>query len=615
MITEVEMINWRAFEKQKFTFKPGLNFIMGQNGRGKTSILEAISYGLTGEPSVVNDRDELLRDPEKPATVKLSFKVGEKVYVVVRTQQPGRAGEAHIYDALSKKSLASSHKGVTEKVEELTGVSADFLQRIIYMAEGDVFRFLKNPPGKAMNQQVQQVLGLTQLDQLQEGIKLAEKELKNDTKELKTLQQRIENLDIAASQTLDGMIGYLDSKRNSLMAQVLGLQDDLTRSKGQSEALIALGENIERNIPQLRVNPNIWQHVQQMSLSSLLDYAENDVQRQINEIQLWEKDLSALAERKENCRRILDLLSVTGREEEDVACPVCKKPMTHSERLEVIKETDSLIRSIEADADTLLAKRSGSKGALNQAQKSLGGLLEIHNSIIHGRTTDISPQMPIGEMRVVLDRSREQSRQLELKKNIEAITRQVDDLEKARANFISVHNQLQERGFTSPGDILEALIQIETRLLTLTAARVAVEATLADMRDGRLGSIYEQITAVWNNFIQHGQWHVRFDPEGSPLLAEESEREFSFSQFSGGEKTSLLVIIHTVIAHHFSKCKFLLVDEPLEHLDSINRRSLMRFFMAASQNKFIDQALITTYEESLVRKYISEENVNVIYIR
>lgn len=614
MITEVEMINWRAFEKRKFTFKPGLNFIMGSNGRGKTSILEAISYGLTGEPSVVNDRDELLRDPEKPATVKLSFKVDGKVYRIERTQQPGRAGEAHLYDPISRKSLAATHKGVTSKVEELTGVSADFLQRIIYMAEGDVFRFLKNPPGKAMNQQVQQVLGLTQLDQFQEGIKLAEKELKNDMKGLKELQLRIENLDIAASQTLDGMIGYLDSQRNTLMEQVLNFQDELTRSKGQSQALMDLGEKIERNIPQLRTDPRIWEQAQQMPVSTSLDHAENDVQRQINEIQMWEKDLSALAERKQNCQRILDLLSGTGREKEDVACPVCKKPMTQPERMSVIQETTSLILSIEADIETLQVKVKESKENLKKTQRSVEALREIYFTIIHGQA-GILPEISINEMRAVVERSQDQPRQLELIEKIEAIRKQVDDLEKARANFISVHNQLQERDFTRPGDILEALVQIEIRLLALTAAKEAVEATLADMRDGRLVSIYNQITAVWNNFMQHGQWHVRFDPEGSPLLAEESEREFGFSQFSGGEKTSLLVIIHTVIAHHFSKCKFLLVDEPLEHLDSINRRSLMRFFMAACHHQFFEQALITTYEESLVRKYISDEDVNILYIR
>ncbi len=614
MISEVEMINWRAFERRKFTFKPGLNFIMGPNGKGKTSILEAIAYGLTGEPSVVNDRDELLRDLAKPATVRLTFKVNENVYLIERTQQPGRAGEARIVDVLSKKILAASHKGVTEKVEKLTGVSADFLRRIIYMAEGDVFRFLKDPPGKAMNQQVQQVLGLTQLDQFQEGIKQAQKDLKNDSKDLKTLQQSIESLDISATQTLEGMIAYLDDRRKKLIDTLLGLQDELTRSRAQAQSLAALDQNIERNILRLRLVPRTWEQAQNLPLSGSLDLAVQEVQRLAGEIEEGEKSLSSLEERKENCRRILELLSGTGQEKEEVACPICKKPMTPTERQAVSEETSSLILSIDADIDALKKKIDSSRTSLHQVQTNLESLREIRNGIVHGQAEDFSDQMSISQMQAAIGRAREQPRQREIDEKIKTIQDQVNGLEKARANFISVHNQLQEKGFSSPEDILDSLVQIETRLLTLTAAKEAIEATLADLRDGRLGSIYQQITAVWNNFIQHGQWHLRFDADGSPLLEEESEREFGFSQFSGGEKTALLVIIHTVIAHHFSNCKFLLVDEPLEHLDPVNRRSLMRFFMAACQNHFFEQALISTYEESLVRKYISEENVNIIYI-
>jgi len=222
--------------------------------------------------------------------------------------------------------------------------------------------------------------------------------------------------------------------------------------------------------------------------------------------------------------------------------------------------------------------------------------------------------MTLPQIMAIARHADENPRQHELQDKIISLKAQVNELERARANYVAILSQLQDAGFTMPDDVLDALVQIEIRLLTLSAAGDAVEKTLADMRDGGLGAIYHQIAAVWNTFIQRGAWSMRFDPEGNPLLAEESEREFDFAQFSGGEKTALLVIIHTVIAHYFSECNFLMVDEPLDHLDPINRRSLMRFFMAASKNNFFDQALITTYEESLVRKYISEENVNIIHI-
>ena len=66
-----------------------------------------------------------------------------------------------------------------------------------------------------------------------------------------------------------------------------------------------------------------------------------------------------------------------------------------------------------------------------------------------------------------------------------------------------------------------------------------------------------------------------------PTLQDGEGRQLDLSQFSGGEKTALLIMLHTIIAHHFSRSDFLLIDEPLEHLDPINRRSLIRFLVGA----------------------------------
>jgi DNA repair exonuclease SbcCD ATPase subunit len=140
MINHIEIINWRAYEQLKLHFDQGIT--MGANGKGKTSILEAIAYALTGEPATLKDRGKLLRHPERLATVRLSFTVDEQPYLVERSQSHKRADKAKLIRLGDKKALAFNHKQVTRRIEELMSVSEDFLQRIVYMAEGDVFRFL-----------------------------------------------------------------------------------------------------------------------------------------------------------------------------------------------------------------------------------------------------------------------------------------------------------------------------------------------------------------------------------------------------------------------------------------------------------------------------------------
>lgn len=48
VIQNVTIKNFKGIEEKTIELKPGFNLIKGVNGKGKTSILEAISVGLEG---------------------------------------------------------------------------------------------------------------------------------------------------------------------------------------------------------------------------------------------------------------------------------------------------------------------------------------------------------------------------------------------------------------------------------------------------------------------------------------------------------------------------------------------------------------------------------------
>ena len=441
MIVEVEMINWRAYDHKSFKFMAGLNFIMGPNGKGKTSILEAISYALTGDVSVVDNPKDLLRDPQKPGTVKLTLAINGKNYLVERTQLPQRAGDASLYDVTENKQLAVHHKNVNSKIEELIGVSSDFLKRIIYMAEGDVFRFLQQPPGKALNQQVYRVLGLTQLDLFKEAIKVAKSKLRDQAKDLKLIQKRIQDLPIK-NLSLDVIISGLDEKREIMLKQVLESQDAISRFDSQYQNIFDLRQKIEGNLSFLKESSQYWSALQDKPFLLYFDELQQITAEQQRSLSELEKNLARLKGQQDSSKRVFDLLSLISEGEDDVLCPICKKPMSHTEKLQVVSDVTSDISRIEADIAKQERQVASALKTNKQTSQYADRLRELRNVVVHNQINFIQPQMTIQEIVDALSLKEENDHSQNLKDKLRLNRDQLKDIETQRADYVALKSQL-----------------------------------------------------------------------------------------------------------------------------------------------------------------------------
>lgn len=53
MIDKIKIKNYKKFREEEIVFNPGRNIIVGENGVGKSSILQAIAYVLSGSYSKI----------------------------------------------------------------------------------------------------------------------------------------------------------------------------------------------------------------------------------------------------------------------------------------------------------------------------------------------------------------------------------------------------------------------------------------------------------------------------------------------------------------------------------------------------------------------------------
>ena len=148
----------------------GLYLITGTTGAGKTSIFDAITYALYGEPSGSVRDDSMLRSKYASAStdtfVELTFVYNGKIYTVRRNpeyERPKTRGEG-MTKQLAKAELHypdgrivdKSKKEVTKTITEIMGIDRDQFLQIAMIAQGDFLKLLlaKTEERKAIFRQI-----------------------------------------------------------------------------------------------------------------------------------------------------------------------------------------------------------------------------------------------------------------------------------------------------------------------------------------------------------------------------------------------------------------------------------------------------------------------------
>ena len=113
------------------------------------------------------------------------------------------------------------------------GVKADFLQRIVYMSEGDVFRFLDHSPVKTLDMQIRQVLGLTQLDRFVEALGAAEKEIKTRIADTQSLLDALSRYEGNDQILFERRLQQIEDQRHQLLSDLRECESVQTRQRRQ----------------------------------------------------------------------------------------------------------------------------------------------------------------------------------------------------------------------------------------------------------------------------------------------------------------------------------------------------------------------------------------------
>lgn len=107
VVRTLKLVDWRNFACESFSFAPGLNLIVGENGAGKTNLLEAVSYLSFARSFRKSPDRDLVRNGASKASLEGVFQRDDEKYSLKVEALLNASGKQIRVDGKKVKTLSS----------------------------------------------------------------------------------------------------------------------------------------------------------------------------------------------------------------------------------------------------------------------------------------------------------------------------------------------------------------------------------------------------------------------------------------------------------------------------------------------------------------------------
>ena len=151
IIDRLEVRNFKRFSHAEIRFKDGITGILGNNGTGKSSLVQAIFFALYGVQATGIAADYIVSSfasPKEKCEVRLDFRIGGDTYTVLRTFKKGKTATHDVTFHKNGKLMATGVSQVETEIKRTLGMGPVDFKNTIYAGQKDLLTLLENTPGK-----------------------------------------------------------------------------------------------------------------------------------------------------------------------------------------------------------------------------------------------------------------------------------------------------------------------------------------------------------------------------------------------------------------------------------------------------------------------------------
>ncbi len=430
-IDKIRLINWRSHEDTVLEFSTGTNVFVGIMGSGKSSVFDAITYGLFGRFPKSDRREvkleDIVRFGQKEGEVHIWFSDNDNKYMVIRGVNKDEAVLYNITNA--KQIIQKDKKRVTTSIISLLGADYSLFTRAIYSEQNNMDYFLSLPPGKR-KEELDKLLGIDRFYSALSNtntvirrfenrvadvdIEKTEIELKQLDKQIVTIKAQINDMNDRYVQFNDKLIKHEKNsglkkslfesakvkkqKFDELMARKSNLSGKLDNLTEQSENiqfdqrvyeslkfnLIETEKGIAQNFNvytlSIKKQKDMYAEISKLSERiNACDEAVKEVDRLKQEISGMGDVLSKLKELVSNSEDVKNKLSVAKQKVKELSdvkeldvgttkCPVCGSQVDDEHILKFREERNLELKKYSQSIDELGLKLNDCQGAIQQSE-------------------------------------------------------------------------------------------------------------------------------------------------------------------------------------------------------------------------------------------------------
>jgi len=639
MITSIELGDFLAHSETKLEFEKGVTIFVGENGAGKSSIIDGITFSLFGQHTRKSNKG-LIKRGSNQGYSKIEFSINGKQYETVR-KIDSKGGLVATFSEITKEGRVEIAAGerkqfgesMTEQVEKTIGMDFEKLKIASIVQQGELNSIINAKP-KEFKELLNAIIGIDKLDVASESMKKVTKEFREKIKT--DLGYDDTHIDILERdfEKYQQDIKESEPEKNQLESEQQQIQDELKKLKKELETetpkidkinqlelrkdelsryakdtMKGIQEKISENERKIRDCEGCFDVIEQkIDFETKIQKVEEALEDSSNKIQEMLSQIASLKEKQ---------ILASKLQLKDNKCPVCDSTVEKLNpffQIEHVKEeTIKLQENIKLKEKEREMYNQKKKEFVEKVQKTRDAeaTLKAHSINTKEELIRIQKETQIQKKKVPLINNNDLKQISQIDEHTKLIFENILKLELEtkgfnEKEFVNLKNTIEEKQRSLSqihqqiGGILEKIDKaekqidkIQNSILELKKVKKYISKldkvqTNIFSRDGAVATSLRS-WALNSISVKASEYLSFLNTKIQRIALSEKARDVSIACYSktevleleslsGGEKVSVALALRLGMASLLgsSNLNLMILDEPTTHLDAERKKSLVR---------------------------------------